>query len=120
MTNKRLENMAPWYEVPDTRRSVRDERSTRPRGRRGAHERGARPGAPPLRHDPFRHDIERCGCGKLRFPSEQAAKNIVLEARIARVLQHNHRRREDRHYRCRYGGWHTTSQPPMTATRKAS
>lgn len=58
----------------------------------------------------------RCACGKCRLSSEQAAKNVVLEARIARVLRNNHRRQEDRHYRCRYGGWHTTSQPPLRAT----
>lgn len=62
----------------------------------------------------------RCACGKCRLFSEQAAKNVVLEARIARALRNSHRRQEDRHYRCRYGGWHTTSQPPMHATAAAT
>ena len=61
----------------------------------------------------------RCACGKCRLSSEQAAKNVVLEARIARALHNSHRRQEDRHYRCRYGGWHTTSQAPLHATAAA-
>lgn len=64
--------------------------------------------------------VGRCACGKCRLSSEQAAKNVVLEARIARALRNSHRRQEDRHYRCRHGGWHTTSQPPMTATMAAT
>ena len=64
--------------------------------------------------------VGRCACGKCRLSSEQAAKNVVLEARIARALRNSHRRHEDRHYRCRYGGWHTTSQPPLNATAAAT
>lgn len=60
--------------------------------------------------------VGQCSCGKSCLSSEQAAKNVVLEARIARALRNNHRRQEDRHYRCRYGGWHTTSQAPLHAT----
>jgi hypothetical protein len=62
-----------------------------------------------------RRHVRRCACGKQCFPSERAAKEVVLEARIARVLRNNDRRREDRHYRCRFGEWHTTSQQRMSA-----
>ena len=64
--------------------------------------------------------MQRCACGKQGLPSERAAKKVVLEARIARAIKHNQRRREDRYYRCRYGTWHTTSQPLVSSTGKAS
>jgi hypothetical protein len=58
---------------------------------------------------------KRCVCGKLCFPSEQAAKGVVFETRIARAVRHNNRRKEDRHYQCYYGAWHTTSLAHMNA-----
>lgn len=58
----------------------------------------------------------RCVCGKLSLPSEQAAKDVVFEARIARAVHHNHRRQENRYYQCPYGAWHTTRQVRLLLT----
>lgn len=55
----------------------------------------------------------RKGCGKFRFPSEQAAKDALLRARIARGLRGNLRRREQRAYPCPDcpgNVWHLTSR----------
>lgn len=62
----------------------------------------------------------RCICGKLCLVSERAAKEVVFEARLARAIRNSHRRREDRYYQCRYGAWHTTSQPQLNARERAA
>jgi hypothetical protein len=83
-------------------------RSTAGRGREIAREHlGTRRDHPPT---------PRCVCGKLSLPSEQAAKDVVFEARIARTLRHNPRRQEDRYYQCSFGAWHTTRQLRLTLT----
>ena len=50
--------------------------------------------------------------GKIRWASEAAARQVIDEALLARVLHGNMRRRETHCYRClACRGWHTTSHP---------
>lgn len=57
-------------------------------------------------------DAVPCPCGKLSFPSWEAAEAVVRGALVARVLHGNTRRAEQRSYECDLypGNWHVTSQ----------
>lgn len=49
---------------------------------------------------------------KQRYPTEQMARKVLLNARISRSLHANSSRREERVYQCEFcDGWHLTSQP---------
>lgn len=54
---------------------------------------------------------DRCGpTRKLRYRSPGAAENALESTRLARVQDHNARRRERRAYHCQFcNGWHLTS-----------
>jgi hypothetical protein len=60
------------------------------------------------------------GCEKKRFPSLDAAREALIDAKIRRALHHNKRRREQRTYFCKKCcGWHLTSRiaPAQEPTR---
>lgn len=51
-------------------------------------------------------------CGKVCFPTEQAARDALVQAKIAHSLRGNTGRREQRAYPCEAcNAWHLTSSP---------
>jgi hypothetical protein len=51
------------------------------------------------------------GCVKVRYPSLEQARQVLIDAKIRAALHHNRRRREQRAYFCRACcGWHLTSR----------
>lgn len=61
-------------------------------------------------HDPSTKG--RCPTGKDRFATEHDAGLALVNCKIARVLHHKHKRKEQRYYCCsQCRGWHLTSKP---------
>lgn len=62
---------------------------------------------------------KRCRCGKVGWPSEQLADDVVVRAKIAYSLRGNNRRREQRSYRCPEDQslFHVTSQSDRRDTK---
>jgi hypothetical protein len=72
----------------------------------------ASPGEEKARKRAEAHAAAKEACEKVTWPTEQEARQALLDAKIAKGLKRNSRRREQRAYWCpRCQGWHLTSRP---------